>query len=126
MGSLLGDWHVGERRFAERRPRWRPSGKIPTMNPFRWLWEQVFSDDDEPAAPDQLVLLGEPPGEAVAGLWQSTLRAEGIHSIVKNVSSLAVYGVPAFEVWVQYKDVGRARALLRLDDEAGLNVCQHR
>jgi hypothetical protein len=68
----------------------------------------------------------EPPGEAVAGLWRSTLRAEGIHSVAKNVSSLALYGVPAFEVWVQHKDVRRACELLGLDGEVGPNVSQDR
>ena len=86
------------------------------MNPLRWLWKQLLSDDDRPPAPDELVVLGEPPGEAVAGFWQSTLEAEGIHSVVKNVSSLAAYGVPEFEVCVQYRDVKRARELLQLDD----------
>jgi hypothetical protein len=95
------------------------------VNSLRWLWKQVFSDD-ELSAQDQLVLLGEPPGEAVAGLWRSTLRAEGIHSVVKNVSSLALYGVPAFEVWVQHKDVGRACELLGLDGEVGPNASQDR
>jgi hypothetical protein len=96
------------------------------MNPIRWLWEQVFSDDDEPAAPDQLVLLGEPAGESLAGLWQGILLGDGIRSVLKNVSSLALYGVPAFEVWVQYKDVDRARTLLRFDREARPDARQHR
>ena len=87
------------------------------MNPLRWLWKQVF-DDDDPPEPNQLVILGEPPGEMVAELWKSKLEAEGIESLVKNVSPLAAYGFPSFEVLVHYKDLDPARRLLNLDTPA--------
>jgi hypothetical protein len=89
------------------------------VNPLKWLWNQLLRDDDGPPAPDQIVVLGEPDGEAIAGFWKSTLEAEGIESMVRNVSSVAVYGLPQFEVLVRYRDVERARRVLHLDDEAG-------
>jgi Putative prokaryotic signal transducing protein len=87
------------------------------MNPLRWLWRQVFDDDENPLAADQLVVLGMPSGEALAGLWQSTLESAQIHSMVRNVNSIAVYGLPQWEVLVQYTDLERARELLDLHDE---------
>ena len=87
------------------------------MNPLKWLWQQLLGDDNRPPAPDQLVVLGQPPGEALAGFWQSTLKSEHIESMVRNVSSLAAYGLPQFEVLVQYKDLERARQLLELEDD---------
>ena len=87
------------------------------MNPLRWLWREVFGDDVSPPEADQLVVLGEPCGEALAGLWRSTLQAAGIKSMAKNVSSLAIYGFSQFEVLVRYKDLERARQLLDLGDE---------
>ncbi len=59
------------------------------MNPLRWLWRQMFEDDDSPPAPDQLVLLGEPDGEIVAGFWEGMLKDKGIRCVVKNVNSIA-------------------------------------
>ena len=91
------------------------------MNLLRSLWRQLFADDNRPPAPDQLVVLGEPGGEALAGFWQSTLESEGIECMVRNVSALAAYGVPRFEVLVRYRDLDRARLLLHLDEEPGDN-----
>ncbi len=88
------------------------------MNPLKWLWRQLLGDDNRPPAPDQLVVLAQPAGEALAGFMHETLEAEHIESMVRNVSSIAAYGAPQFELLVQYKDVERARRLLNLDDEA--------
>ena len=96
-----------------------------TLNPLRWLWNQVLGDDDEPRRPDQLVLLGEPPGEIVAQMWRSKLAAEGIEALVKNVSSLAFYGVPSFQVLVRYKDFDAAREVLNLDPWRAQRRSQH-
>jgi len=85
------------------------------MNPLRWLWKQVFEDDDEPPEPHELVLLGEPAGEALAELWKGKLKAAGIGSLVRNASAIAVYGVPSFEVLVAYEDLEPARRILNLD-----------
>ena len=85
------------------------------MNPLRWFLRQVLGEDDDPPGPDQLVLLGDPPGEIVAQMWRSKLAAEGIEALVKNVSSLALYGVPSFQVLVRYKDLDAAREVLNLD-----------
>jgi len=89
------------------------------VNPLKWLWRQVFEDDNRPPAPDQLVVLGEPAGEALAGFWKETLESEHIESMVRNVSSIAVYGAPQFEVLVRYRDLERARSLLNLNNETG-------
>lgn len=90
------------------------------MNPLRWLWRVLMEDDDSPPEPDQLVLLAEPDGEAVAGLWEGMLAHNGIGCVVKNVSGIAHLrsnAIPMFEVHVLYRDLSRARELLGLDDE---------
>jgi hypothetical protein len=89
------------------------------VHPLKWLWQLLLGDDNRPPEPDQLVVLAQPAGEALAGLWQSTLEAERIESMVRNVSSIAAYGAPEYELLVRYKDLERARRLLELDDEAG-------
>ena len=91
------------------------------MNALRWLWRQVFEDDDsrEPA-PDEIVCLAEVEGEGTAEMWCGMLKQRGIHSMAKNMSALAHWrlGSP-WEVHVLYRDLARARELLGLDDEAG-------
>lgn len=89
------------------------------MNPLKWQYGLVLGDDNRPPAPDQFVVLAQPAGEALAGFWHETLEAEHIESMVRNVSSLAAYGAPQFELLVQYKDVERARRLLDLDEDRG-------
>ncbi len=90
------------------------------MNPFRWLWRVLLEDDDSPPEPGQVVLLGEPDGEAVAGLWQGILEDKGIRCVVKNVNGIAHLrsnAISMFEVHVLYRDLGRARELLGLEDD---------
>lgn len=89
------------------------------MNPLRWLAKQLLGpDDDTPPGPDTLVTIGSSLGEAVAGLWSSTLEDSGIRCLVKSVG-LPPYAMAAqtFDVQVQFKDFLRARAILHLDDE---------
>lgn len=88
------------------------------LNPLKWLWKAVFDDDNSPPDPDQLVVLGEPCGEALAGLWKNTLEAGNVKSMTRNVSAIAIYGLPQFQVLVRYKDMERARQLLALPDES--------
>ena len=87
------------------------------MNPLRWLLRVLLEDDDSPPDPDQVVLLGEPDGEAVAGLWQGILADKGIHCMVTNVNGIAHLrsnAISMFEVRVLYRDLERARELLGL------------
>jgi hypothetical protein len=89
------------------------------MNPLRWLAKQLVGpDDDTPPGPEDLVTIGSSLGEAVAGLWSSTLEDSGIRCLVKSVG-LPPYAMAAqtFDVQVQFKDFLRARAILHLDDE---------
>jgi hypothetical protein len=89
------------------------------MNPLRWLAKQLIGpDDDAPPGPDTLVTIGSSLGEAVAGLWSSTLEDSGIRCLVKSVG-LPPYSMAAqtFDVQVQFKDFLRARAILRLDHD---------
>ena len=89
------------------------------MNPLRWLWRQMFEDEEvrEPA-PDEVVCLAEVEGEGTAEMWCGMLEQRGIHSMAKNVSAIAYmrHGSP-WEVHVLYRDLARARELLGLDGE---------
>ena len=92
------------------------------MNPLRWLWHTLMEDDEarEPR-PDEIVLLAEPDGEAVAGLWEGILAHNGIGCVIKNVNGIAHLrsnAIAMFEVHVLYRDLARARELLGLDDQA--------
>ncbi|MDP9238938.1 MAG: hypothetical protein M3P30_16345 [Chloroflexota bacterium] len=97
------------------------------MNPLRWLWKQFLGPvDDNPPAPDELVTVGTANGEGLAGLWRETLEEQGIRSVVKSIGLLPLYGMPTFEVQVQYMDLERAQELLGLDtNEANANVAPH-
>ena len=90
------------------------------MNPLRWLKRVLLEDDDLPPDPDQLVLLAEPEGEIVAGLWRGILEDKGVRCLVKNVNGIAHLqsnAVPMFEIHVLYKDVERARQLIGLRED---------
>jgi hypothetical protein len=93
------------------------------VNPLRWLWRQMFVDDDSPPPdPDQLVLLAEPDGEIVAGLWEGILKDKGIGCVVKNRNAIAYLrsnAIPMFELHVLYRDLDRARQLLGLAEDDG-------
>ena len=86
------------------------------VNPLRWLVRRLISDDDAPADDDP-VLLAEPDGEMVAGMWQGILEQRGINSMIKNVNGIAHLrgGVPMFEMYVRHGDLAEARELLGLD-----------
>lgn len=92
------------------------------MNPLRWLRRVLLEDDESPPHPDQVVLLGVPDGEAVAGLWQGILEDKGIHCLVKNTNGIAYLrsnAIAMFEVHVLYRDLARARELLGLATDDG-------
>jgi hypothetical protein len=84
---------------------------------FGWLIRTFLGPPDAEPAPEDLVLLGAPGGEAVAGLWRNLLEQRGIHALVKNVSSLAHLRMgDQFEVYVLYRDLAEARSILGLDE----------
>lgn len=62
----------------------------PSRDPLRWLWREMLEDDDprEPA-PDEIVCVAEVEGEGTAEMWCGMLEQRGIHSMAKNVSTLA-------------------------------------
>ena len=87
------------------------------MNPLRWLKQVLGTGNDAPPDPDDLVTLSSSVAEAVAGMWQSTLEDQGVPCRLKSSGALPAYGVPTFDVQVQYKYLTRAREILGLDDE---------
>jgi hypothetical protein len=84
------------------------------MSGFGALLRRLFGGAKEPG-PDDLVLLAEAEGEAVAEMWRGMLEQRGVHCLVKNVSSLAHLRIGApYEVYVLGRDVEYAREVLGL------------
>ena len=90
------------------------------MNPLRWLMRLLFEDDDAPPGPEEMVLLAEPDGQLVAGLWQEMLQRQGIDCLIKNTQPVSVYigeYLGRYEIHVLYRDLERAREVLGLPAE---------
>ena len=95
------------------------------MNPLRWLYRQVFEDDDSEPKPDDLVVVAEPADDGVAGIWRDQLGRNGIRSMLKDRNSLNTMGMRfgqlwphQYELYVLYRDLEAAREILGLDADA--------
>jgi hypothetical protein len=88
------------------------------MNPIRRVLDAMFGPAASPG-PDDLVLLGEPSGEAEAELWRNILAQWGVHCLVKNVSATAYLRLgDQFLVYVLQQDLEYARELVGLAPRA--------
>ena len=89
------------------------------MSVFVRLAALVRRPPAEPSAGD-VVLLGNPAGEAEAELWRNILAQWGIAALVRNRSATAYLHLgDDFEVFVRRDDLDEARQLVGLDATNG-------
>lgn len=76
----------------------------------------VFRRTPRDPEPGDVVLLGNPAGEAEAELWRNILAQWGIAALVRNRSATAYLHLgDDFEVFVRRDDLDEARQLVGLD-----------